>query len=153
MREAIRLCRGVKNHFDEAMGMTYLAEIRAAYVAYEGGSTPKKIEMTEGGWTLSFVDASTQAQNVRVLYDALRGTPYVGRGYWFGVQDIPEGGLFYGLYDGDGQARASLTAYQQATSGPPPLPPPLESPPPQAARVVSDKAVAAIATTPFRIRI
>ncbi|MFN8637254.1 MAG: hypothetical protein U0893_25675 [Chloroflexota bacterium] len=108
----------------------YLAEIRAAYVAYEGGSTPKKIEMTEGGWTLSFVDASTQAQNVRVLYDALRGTPYVGRGYWFGVQDIPEGGLFYGLYDGDGQARASLTAYQQATSGPPPLPPPACSPRP-----------------------
>jgi hypothetical protein len=102
--------------------MQYLEEIRATYVANEGGSTPKRIEMTEGGWTESFVDRATQAQNVRILYDALRSTPYVGRAYWFAVQDIPEAGLYYGLYDGGGQPKPSLTAYQQAATGPPPTP-------------------------------
>jgi hypothetical protein len=98
----------------------YLEEIRSVMTAYEGSTTPKRIEMTEGGWTNDFVDAATQAANVRILYDTLRGTSYVGRGYWFAVQDIPEAGLYYGLYDGDGRPKSSVTAYQQATTGPPP---------------------------------
>lgn len=102
----------------------YLQEIRSAYTAYEGGGTAKRIEMTEAGWTEAFVSRATQAQNVRILYEALRGTSYVGRGYWFGVQDIPEGGLHYGLLDGDGGQKPSYAAYQQATTGPPPPPPP-----------------------------
>ena len=107
----------------------YLQEIRAAYVAYEGAGTPRRIEMTEAGWTETFVDRATQAQNVRLLYEALRGAGFVGRGYWFGVQDIPEAGLYYGLTDGNGGQKPAFAAYQQATTGPPPLPPP----PPQAA--------------------
>ena len=108
---------------------TYLGEIRAAYTAYEGSSTGKRIEMTEAGWTETFVSRATQATNVRIMYEALRGTSYVGRGYWFAVQDIPEGGLYYGLLDGDGRQKPAFTAYQQATTGPPPPPPP---PPPAA---------------------
>jgi hypothetical protein len=76
--------------------------------------------MTEGGWTNVFVSEATQATNVRLLYDALRGAGYVGRGYWFGVQDIPEAGLYYGLYDGDRRSKPALVAYQQAATGPPP---------------------------------
>lgn len=98
----------------------YLTEIRSAYAAYEGAGTGKRIEMTEGGWTNDFVSEATQATNVRILYDALRSAGYVGRGYWFGVQDIPEAGLLYGLYDGDGRAKLALAAYQQAAAGPPP---------------------------------
>jgi hypothetical protein len=101
----------------------YLQEIRAAYTAYEGAGTPKRIEMTEGGWTEVFVDATTQAANVRILYDTLRATSYVGRGYWFGIQDIPEAGLYYGLVDGDGRPKPAFVAYQQATTGSPPAPP------------------------------
>jgi hypothetical protein len=42
---------------------------------------------------------------------------YVSRGYWFAIQDVPEGGLFYGLLDGEGRQKPALAAYQQATSG------------------------------------
>jgi hypothetical protein len=107
----------------------YLQELHAAYAAYEGSGTAKRIEVTEAGWTNDFVDASTQATNLRILYDTLRSAGYVDRGYWFAVQDIPEAGLFYGLVDGDAQPKPAFTAYQQATAGPPPPPPP---PPPPA---------------------
>lgn len=95
----------------------YLQEIRSAYVAYEGANTSRHIEMTEAGWTEVFVDRATQAQNVQLLYQALRNTSFVGRGYWFGVQDIPEAGLYYGLVDGDGGQKPAFAAYQQATAG------------------------------------
>jgi hypothetical protein len=103
---------------------SYLQEIRAAYTAYDGAGSAKQILMTEGGWTTDFVSAAVQAANVRVLYDALRSTTYVGRGFWFGVQDIPEAGLAYGLFDGDRRPKPALAAYQQATTGSPPPPPP-----------------------------
>lgn len=95
----------------------YVQEVRAAYTAYEGSGTAKRIEMTEAGWTEAFVSRATQAQNVGLLYEALRGASYVGRGYWFGVQDIPEAGLYYGLLDGDGGQKPAFAAYQQATAG------------------------------------
>jgi hypothetical protein len=98
----------------------YLADIRSVVTAYEGAATPKRIEMTEGGWTNAFVDTATQAANVRILYDALRSTSYVGRGYWFAIQDIPEAGLAYGLVDGDRREKPAFSAYQQATTSPAP---------------------------------
>src|SRR5262249_42945576 len=102
----------------------YLQEVRAAYTAYEGAATGKRIDVTEAGWTNAFVDEATQAANVGLLFNTLRGTAYVERGYWFAVQDIPEAGLAYGLFDGDARAKPALAAYQQATAGPPPPPPP-----------------------------
>jgi hypothetical protein len=96
---------------------TYLQDIRAAYTAYETAATAKQIEMTEAGWTEAFVNREVQAQNVRILYEALRSVGYVSRGYWFAIQDVPEGGLFYGLLDGEGRQKPALAAYQQATSG------------------------------------
>jgi hypothetical protein len=110
----------------------YLQEVHAAYAAYEGAATAKRIDVTEAGWTTDFVSPATQASNLRVLYDTLRSTGYVERGYWFAVQDIPEAGLAYGLVDGDGRAKPSFTAYQQATIGtPPPPPPPICAPRPR----------------------
>jgi hypothetical protein len=110
----------------------YLQDVRAVYLAFEGGATGKRIEVTEAGWTNVFVDAGVQAANVQTLYSTLRGTSYVDRGYWFNVQDIPEAGLYYGLTDSDGRAKPAQSAYQQAVGGPPraPTPTPTLIPPP-----------------------
>ena len=37
---------------------------------------------------------------------------YVGRAFWFNVQDIPEANLFYGLVDGDGTAKPARDVYR-----------------------------------------
>jgi hypothetical protein len=100
----------------------YLQDVRAVYLAFEGGGTGKRIEVTEAGWTNVFVDANVQAANVQTLYATLRSTSYVDRGYWFNVQDIPEAGLYYGLTDTDRRPKPAQPAYQQATGGPPPAP-------------------------------
>jgi hypothetical protein len=102
----------------------YLNDVRAVYLAFEGGGTGKRIEVTEAGWTTVFVDANVQAANVQTLYSTLRSISYVDRGYWFNVQDIPEAGLFFGLTDSDRHTKPALSSYQQAAGGGPPAPAP-----------------------------
>ena len=46
-------------------------------------------------------------------YAAFGQTGYVERAFWFSIQDVPEGNLFYGLVDSDGAAKPALAAYQE----------------------------------------
>jgi len=112
---------------------TYLQDVRAVYIAFEGGGTGKRIDVTEAGWSTVFVDASVQAANAQTLYSTLRGTSYVDRGYWFNIQDIPEAGLFFGLADSDRRLKPAFTTYQQSAGGGggPPAPTPVPTPTPQ----------------------
>ena len=98
---------------------TYVGDVRNAYVAFESISTPKKIEVTEFGWVAdpSSPDYSTaaanQAQNVQTAYTTFRGISYVIRADYFAAQDVPEGSVFYGLVQGDGQTfKPAFAAYQ-----------------------------------------
>ena len=101
--------------------LTYFQDVRNAYAQFEGAGTGKPIQVTEIGWTTSFVSPSVQAQNVATSYEAVRGASYVTRAYWFAVQDVPEADLYYGLVTGDGGAKPAFGAYRQAVSGPPPV--------------------------------
>jgi hypothetical protein len=92
---------------------SYLKDLRDAYVAVEGATTSKRTHMTEGGWSTQSVSAQTQARNLQTAYIAFKKTNYVQRAYWFNVQDIPEGGLYYGLLDGNGGKKAAFSAYQK----------------------------------------
>ena len=64
--------------------------------------------MTEFGWlanpsSLTYgTDAANQAQNVQIAYTTFRATAYLMRADYFAAQDIPEGMIFYGLFQGDG---------------------------------------------------
>jgi hypothetical protein len=55
-----------------------------------------------------------QARNLQTAFGAFRSLSFVGRAFWFSVQDIPEAGrgIFYGLVDGDGAKKPSFGAYQ-----------------------------------------
>jgi hypothetical protein len=100
---------------------THLQEVRGAYVAYEGTSTAKKTFVTEFGWETrqgSAVTADVAADNLRIAYDTFKpsSTPYVGRAFWFSVQDVPEGDVYFGLVDGGGQDKcATVNALTKCT--------------------------------------
>ena len=68
--------------------------------------------MTEVGWPTDLVSPEVQAENLRTAYGTFRATSYVGRSYWFSVQDIPEGNIFFGLVDTNGAAKPAFAAYQ-----------------------------------------
>ena len=91
---------------------SHLQDLRNAYVAYEGSTTAKKTHVTEVGWATPPVSASVQSQNLKTAYTTFRRTSYVGRAYWFNVQDIPEGGLYFGLVDSNGVNKAAFKTYQ-----------------------------------------
>lgn len=92
---------------------TSLQAMRDAYLAYEGTQSSKLTYVTEVGWSTANVSAVVQAQNLQTAYTTVRNIGYVGRAYWFSVQDVPEAGLFYGLVDKNGVRKAAFTAYQQ----------------------------------------
>jgi hypothetical protein len=91
---------------------TFLADFRNAQLFYEGSATAKKVQITEFGWRTDYVSYKTQSDNLRTSYQKFKGTGYVGRAYWFNVQDIPEGGLYYGLKDTNGTSKPSFRTYQ-----------------------------------------
>jgi hypothetical protein len=91
---------------------TYLQDVRSAYLIYEGSTTPKQTHMTEFGWQTDFVSQAVQAQNLQTSYQTFRTTSYVARAYWFSVQDVPEGGVYFGLVDGDGAPKPAFSAFQ-----------------------------------------
>lgn len=92
---------------------TYPQDLHNAYVSFEGAGTAKQIQVTEVGWSTANVSAAVQAQNLQIAYTTFRMTSYVGRAYWFNVQDIPEAGLTYGLVDTNGVPKPAFTAFQQ----------------------------------------
>jgi hypothetical protein len=97
----------------------YLQDLRNAYVFYEGSRTTKKTHVTEVGWSTSSISAADQATNLRTAYNTFkpsRQLPYVGRAYWFNIQDVTEASLFFGLVDDGGQQKASFSAYQTAAA-------------------------------------
>ena len=95
---------------------TYLQDLHAAYLAYEGARTNKKIDLTEVGWSTTDVVAQTQAQNLRAAFAIFQKVSYVERAYWFDVQDLPEASLFFGLVDANGQPKPAFAAYQQTAT-------------------------------------
>jgi hypothetical protein len=91
---------------------TYLQDVRNAYLAYEGVGSPKRVHITEFGWTTAGVTPELQAQNLRTAYDTFRQTRHVGRAYWFSIQDAPEANLYHGLVDGSGVRKPAFGAYE-----------------------------------------
>lgn len=104
----------------EANITRYLADLRAAYIAYEGASTTKRTLITEFGWRTEpgYVDEPTQASNLQVAFQTFAKLGYIARGFWFTAQDVPEGNIFFGLARGDFRAgdpstvKPSFAAYQ-----------------------------------------
>jgi hypothetical protein len=100
----------------------YLQDVRAAYVAFEGAATAKKIQMTEFGWLANPgatypTAAANQAKNVQTAYSTFKSTSYVSRGDYFTAQDVPEGNIFYGLVQGDGTTyKPAFSTYQTAAA-------------------------------------
>ena len=92
----------------------YLQDLHSAYVAYEGSTTDKQIHVTEVGWTTASVSLTVQADNLRTAYNTFRDTSYVGRAYWFSVQDVPVAALFYGIVNTEKQPKPAFTAYQES---------------------------------------
>ena len=93
----------------------YLQDLRNAYLAHEGAATPKQTQVTEIGWTTASVSPEIQAANLRTAYETFRSTSYVGRAYWFSIQDVPVADLFYGLVDVNGAAKPAFAAYQEVS--------------------------------------
>jgi hypothetical protein len=94
---------------------SYLQDLRTAYLTYEGTGTPKQTHLTEFGWSTASVSPAVQAQNVQTSYQTFRPatTPYLARAYWFSIQDVPEGGVYYGLVEADGVTdKPAFTSYQ-----------------------------------------
>lgn len=92
---------------------THLGELRNAFVKYEGTGTSKKTHVTEVGWSTAMVNRVFQARNLRTAFRTFKTTSYVGRAFWFFVQDIPEASLYYGLVDTNGRKKPSFQAYQE----------------------------------------
>jgi hypothetical protein len=107
---------------------SYLEDVHKAVLAYEGSRSEKRTVVTEFGWVADYrsatygADQARQAQNLRTTYTVLRATPYVTRGYWFSVQDVEEGNVFYGLVENNyatsgpnlTRAKPAFLAYQEA---------------------------------------
>ena len=91
---------------------SFLQDLRNAYLAYEGADSSKHTQITEVGWTTAQVSAAVQAQNLQIAFGTFQGIDFVDRAYWFSVQDIPEGHVYYGLVDGHGGPKPALAAYQ-----------------------------------------
>jgi hypothetical protein len=94
----------------------YLDDIRDAYLSYEGGESPKTTFITEFGWSTKDLSQEVQAQNLLTAFDTFREVGYVARAYWFGAQDVPEAGLFYGLLDASGQKKPAFNVYLDAAA-------------------------------------
>jgi hypothetical protein len=92
---------------------TYLRDLHNAYRVFEGAGTSKQIQVTEVGWSTANVPATVQVQNLQIAYATFRLTGYVGRAFWFDVQDLPEASLYYGLMDTNGVHKPAFTTYQQ----------------------------------------
>jgi hypothetical protein len=94
----------------------YLDDLHNAVLAYEGSNSKKRTEVTEFGWVADYrsptylADETRQAQNLQTTYTVLRATSYVTRGFWFSVQDVEEGNVFYGLVENNyGTSAPDLT--------------------------------------------
>ena len=92
---------------------TFFQQLRNAYLAYEGADSGKGTQITEVGWTTQQVSPAVQAQNLQIAYQTFQQTAYLNRAYWFSVQDVPEGHLFFGLVDTHGTHKPAFAAYQQ----------------------------------------
>jgi hypothetical protein len=93
---------------------THLQELRAAYAGYEGASAnQKKTIVGEVGWQTrpDYVTLDEQAGNLRIAFQTFASKSYVERGFWFNVQDVPEGDIYHGLTDG-GARKPAFGSYQ-----------------------------------------
>lgn len=99
----------------ESKILDYLSSLRGVYAhnRYEGKRTDKKTFLTEIGWaTPNGPDQyGVQAQNLSTAYQASSSTSYVEAACWFQLRDNKSAGLYYGLFDADGRAKDSLTAF------------------------------------------
>ncbi len=96
----------------------YINYVHSAYAAYEGSGTPKKIFMTEIGWTTDAVSEAVQAANITSAYNAMKASPYVQCAVWFYLQDEPS--LNYGIFKSSGlggsDKKTGWTNYRNATA-------------------------------------
>jgi hypothetical protein len=102
---------------------SYLQDVRAAYVSFEGAATAKKTEVTEFGWVANpgsptyKTDAANQAQNVQTAYSTFHASAFMSRADYFTAEDVPEGSVFFGLVQGDGTTDKPAFASYQASAG------------------------------------
>lgn len=87
----------------------YLDWVRQAYTRYEGTDTPKKVFITEIGWTTASVSPETQAENLTTAFQTMEATPWVQTVIWFNWQD---GGMRYGVVDASGNPKPSYEPYR-----------------------------------------
>jgi len=98
---------------------SYLDDIRTVYLKYEGKRTPKQTHLTEFGWQTPpqvGISEATQATNLQTAYDTFRQKSYVGRAYWFSIQDVVASNLYFGLLRDDGSEKPAFATYQTAAA-------------------------------------
>jgi hypothetical protein len=88
----------------------YLDWVRQAYTKYEGDDTPKKVFITELGWTTSSVSPDAQAANLETAFQTIEATSWVATIIWFNWQD--GGVLRYGVADSSGNPKPSYYPYR-----------------------------------------
>ena len=71
-----------------------------AFTGLEGADTPKKIFVSEIGWTTQYISEAGQASNLKASIEYLRGDPRVLMAVWFCLKDFPNGE--YGLFGASG---------------------------------------------------
>ena len=102
----------------------YLEDLRKVYITYGGEPPSTQTHVTAFGWRTDAVDASTQAQNLRIAYTTFRSLSpsrggYVARAFWFRTRDEkdpahnPGYADYYGLTDPSGGPKPAFTAYQK----------------------------------------
>jgi hypothetical protein len=95
---------------------TALKYIHDAYLQGEGGTSTKKIIITEFGWSTKNVPERTQSSNLQVAYTEYKQTAYLQNAYWFFLRDEPGPGLYFGLLRPDSSQKPSWNTYQTYTT-------------------------------------
>ena len=125
---------GVHVYVDQGKATTstkvksFVEEIRSAYVAYEGPKTPKRLIITEFGWSTTMVSQQVQAENLQTAYATFKSLPYIRNAFWSLAQDTASPDDEYGLQTAgtkansyQGVPKLGLDAYREAASWQPPL--------------------------------
>jgi MYXO-CTERM domain-containing protein len=92
---------------------SYLDDVRSLAMG-QGDAAP--FSVTEIGWTTASVSPDVQAANLTTAMGLLAARSDVAAVHWFSYEDAPAASLYFGLTDGQGNAKPSLAAWQAAAA-------------------------------------
>jgi hypothetical protein len=99
-----------------------LDAVWGVFTDLEGEDTPKKIHVSELGWTTDYVTETVQADNLDTAFNYLKGDQRIRLGVWFCLKDFPSG--HYGIFreSGLGLSDRKPSWYRFYNQAKPPFP-------------------------------